>query len=142
MQYIFIIVLIIPLLFSFKSRNLSRLITIIMSAENKEVHVPMILKMERICRGYIDQLEKGGKHFNIQNFMMMYIFGSTNNTEYRTKLFDHWPTYLEDFAACKEIMGYRYPETLCDNFLTLNLDKEAKIIDVACGAGNIAYIVR
>ena len=24
--------------------------------------------------------------------MMMYIFGSTTNTEYRTKLFDHWPT--------------------------------------------------
>merc|ERR1719192_572692 len=21
------------------------------------------------------------------------------NTEYRTKLFDHWPTYLEDFSG-------------------------------------------
>ena len=24
--------------------------------------------------------------------MMMYIFGATTNTEYRTRLFDHWPT--------------------------------------------------
>ena len=65
-----------------------------MSAKNgeAEVHLPMIRKMERICRGYIDQLENGGKHFNIQNFMMMYIFGATNNTAYRTKLFDNWPT--------------------------------------------------
>ena len=44
-------------------------------------------------RNYIDQLEQpGGKQYNIQNFMMMYIFGSTTNTHYRTKLFDHWPT--------------------------------------------------
>ena len=57
------------------------------------MYSPMILKMERICRGYIDQLEKpDGKEMNFQNFMMMYIFGSCNNTEYRTKLFDHWPT--------------------------------------------------
>ena len=60
--------------------------------------------------------------------MMMYIFGATTNTEYRTRLFDHWPTvasspnnkefldhssvpsqqYLEDFNECKAIMGYRY----------------------------------
>ena len=79
-------------------------------------------------RNYIDQLEQpGGKHYNIQNFMMMYIFGSTTNTHYRTKLFDHWPTvsssltiigckvilkemfqYLEDFNECKAIMGYRF----------------------------------
>ena len=76
-----------------------------------DVNIPMIRKMERICRSnsvslvqivvfnpsylrnYIDQLEQpGGKHYNIQNFMMMYIFGSTTNTQYRTKLFDHWPT--------------------------------------------------
>ena len=44
-------------------------------------------------RNYIDQLEQpGGKQYNIQNFMMMYIFGATTNTEYRTRLFDHWPT--------------------------------------------------
>ena len=80
-------------------------------------------------RNYIDQLEQpGGKQYNIQNFMMMYIFGATTNTEYRTRLFDHWPTvasspnnkefldhssvpsqqYLEDFNECKAIMGYRY----------------------------------
>ena len=48
-----------------------------------------------LSRNYIDQLEKpDGKHYNIQNFMMMYIFGSTTNTEYRTKLFDHWPTVI------------------------------------------------
>merc|ERR1711892_887678 len=77
-----------------------------------EVNIPMIRKMEKICRNYIDQLEQpGGKQFNLQNFMMMYIFGSTTNTAYRTKLFDHWPTYLEDFNECKTIMGYRYPET-------------------------------
>lgn len=110
---------------------------------SKSVHEPMILKMERICRGYIDQLEKpGGKEFNIQNFMMMYIFGACNNTEYRTKLFDHWPSYLEDFANCKEIMGYRYPETLVDTFVGLKLDKNVKIIDVACGAGNVPYILK
>jgi len=108
-----------------------------------QVNIPMIQKMERICRNYIDQLEKpGGKQYNIQNFMMMYIFGSTTNTEYRTKLFDHWPTYLEDFNECKEIMGYRYPETLCEEFLTLNIDKEAKILDVACGPGNVAFILK
>ena len=110
---------------------------------SKSVHEPMILKMERICRGYIDQLEKpDGKHFNIQNFMMMYIFGACNNTEYRTKLFDHWPSYLEDFANCKEIMGYRYPETLVDTFVGLKLDKNVKIIDVAWGAGNVPYILK
>jgi len=107
-----------------------------------EVNIPMIRKMERICRNYIDQLDAGGKQFNIQNFMMMYIFGSTTNTAYRTKLFDHWPTYLEDFNACKEIMGYRYPETLVDEFLTLDQDKQAKILDVACGPGNVAYILK
>eukprot|EP00095_Tigriopus_kingsejongensis_P009952 snap_masked-scaffold17_size721972-processed-gene-0.12 protein:Tk09952 transcript:snap_masked-scaffold17_size721972-processed-gene-0.12-mRNA-1 annotation:"sugar transporter erd6-like 16-like" len=111
-------------------------------SESKKVHTPMILKMEKICKGYIDQLEKGGKEFNIQNFMIMYIFGSTNNTEYRTKLFDHWPSYLEDFAACKEIMGYRYPDTLCEEFLNLKLDKDVRILDVACGAGNVAYILK
>ena len=81
------------------------------SEQELEVNIPMIRKMERICRSlsvwllqnvvfntsyhrnYIDQLDQpGGKHYNIQNFMMMYIFGSTTNTEYRTKLFDHWPT--------------------------------------------------
>lgn len=72
------------------------------SSKTPEVHIPMIVKMERICRGYIDQLEKGGKHFNIQNFMMMYIFGSTNNTEYRTKLFDHWPTV----SCCFQVVLY------------------------------------
>jgi len=116
------------------------------STEQKEsdiqVNIPMIRKMERMCRNYIDQLDNGGKQFNIQNFMMMYIFGSTTNTAYRTKLFDHWPTYLEDFNACKEIMGYRYPETLVDEFLTLGQDKQAKILDVACGPGNVAYILK
>ena len=49
--------------------------------------------MQVYHRNYIDQLEQpGGKQYNIQNFMMMYIFGSTTNTHYRTKLFDHWPT--------------------------------------------------
>ena len=53
----------------------------------KSVHEPMVLKMERICRGYIDQLENGGKPYNIQNFMMMYIFGACNNTKYRDEIF-------------------------------------------------------
>merc|ERR1711997_150885 len=108
-----------------------------------KVNFPMIRKMERICRNYIDQLEQpGGKHYNIQNFMMMYIFGSTTNTEYRTKLFNHWPTYLEDFNNCKDIMGYRYPETLVEEVLPLNLPKNSKILDVACGAGNVAFILK
>merc|ERR1712002_792698 len=108
-----------------------------------EVNIPMIRKMEKICRNYIDQLEQpGGKQYNIQNFMMMYIFGSTTNTEYRTKLFDHWPTYLEDFNECKSIMGYRYPETLVEEFLTLNIPKEAEILDMACGPGNVAFILK
>ena len=134
--------------------------TIRPSAEKDvEVNIPMIRKMERICRStvfdcdvvftpfwhrnYIDQLEQpGGKQYNIQNFMMMYIFGSTTNTHYRTKLFDHWPTYLEDFNECKSIMGYKYPETLVEEFLTHNVDKNAKILDMACGPGNVAFIVR
>jgi len=108
-----------------------------------DVNIPMIRKMERICRNYIDQLEQpGGKQYNIQNFMMMYIFGSTTNTEYRTKLFDHWPTYLEDFNECKAIMGYKYPETLVEEFLTHKVDKQAKILDMACGPGNVAYILK
>lgn len=105
----------------------------------------MIRKMERICRNYIDQLEQpGGKQFNIQNFMMMYILGSTNNTEYRTKLFDQWPTYLEDFNECKTIMGYRYPETLVEEFLALaaSKDKDTKILDLACGPGNVAFLLK
>jgi len=107
-----------------------------------EVNIPMIRKMERICRNYIDQLDNGGKQYNIQNFMMMYIFGSTTNTAYRTRLFDHWPTYLEDFNACKEIMGYKYPETLVEEFLTLGTAKDTKILDVACGPGNVAFILK
>jgi len=107
-----------------------------------EVNIPMIRKMERICRNYIDQLDNGGKPYNIQNFMMMYIFGSTTNTAYRTRLFDHWPTYLEDFNACKEIMGYKYPETLVEEFLTLETAKDTKILDVACGPGNVAFILK
>jgi len=107
-----------------------------------EVNIPMIRKMERICRNYIDQLDNGGKPYNIQNFMMMYIFGSTTNTAYRTRLFDHWPTYLEDFNACKEIMGYKYPETLVEEFLTLDTAKDTKILDVACGPGNVAFILK
>ena len=88
----------------------------------------------------------------------MYIFGSTTNTAYRTKLFDHWPTvsttknfelskfsksfqYLEDFNECKTIMGYRYPETLVEEFLTQNIPKDAKILDMACGPGNVAFIL-
>jgi len=108
-----------------------------------EVNIPMIRKMEKICRNYIDQLDQpGGKQFNIQNFMMMYIFASTTNTAYRTKLFDQWPTYLEDFNECKAIMGYRYPETLVEEFLTLNIPKDAKILDMACGPGNVAFIMK
>ncbi|XP_023328295.1 uncharacterized protein LOC111701299 isoform X3 [Eurytemora carolleeae] len=72
----------------------------------------------------------------------MYILGSTSNTEYRTKLFDRWPTYLEDFQACKSILGYRYPETLCEQFFRLNLKRNSKILDVACGPGNVALILR
>jgi len=113
------------------------------ASTDAEVNLPMIRKMERICRNYIDQLEKpDGKPYNIQNFMMMYIFGSTTNTEYRTKLFDHWPTYLEDFNECKSIMGYRYPETLVEEFLTLDVPKDAKIIDLACGPGNVAFVLK
>jgi len=85
------------------------------------IRLPMILKMERICKGYIDHLEKGGEQINFQNFIIMYIFGACNNTEYRTKLFDQWPTYLEDWGKCKSIMGYRYPETIRDEVLALKL---------------------
>jgi len=117
-----------------------------MSSKEEEVvvNLPMIRKMERICRNYIDQLEQpGGKQYNIQNFMMMYIFGATTNTEYRTKLFDHWPTYLEDFNECKAIMGYRYPETLVEEFLAQGVtDKSSRILDLACGPGNVAFILR
>ena len=49
---------------------------------------------------------------------------------------------MEDFAICKPIMAYRYPETLCDAVLELNLDKNSKIIDVACGAGNVPFILK
>ena len=38
-------------------------------------------------------------------------------------------------------MGYRYPETLVEEFLTLGVDKNAKILDMACGPGNVAFIV-
>jgi len=107
-----------------------------------DIRLPMVLKMERICKGYIDQLEKGGEEINFQNFIIMYIFGACNNTEYRRKLFDHWPTYLEDFAKCKSIMGYRYPETIRDEVLSLGLSPNVRIIDIACGAGNVAHLLK
>ena len=66
----------------------------------------MVLKMEKICKGYIDQLENGGKEFNFQNFMMMYIFGACMNTEYRTKLFDHWPTVILTSANVKNFCSF------------------------------------
>jgi len=108
----------------------------------EDIRLPMILKMERICKGYIDHLEKGGEQINFQNFIIMYIFGACNNTEYRTKLFDQWPTYLEDWGKCKSIMGYRYPETIRDEVLALGLKTDVKILDVACGAGNVAYLLK
>lgn len=39
-------------------------------------------------------------------------------------------------------MGYRYPETLCETVLDLKLAKDSKIIDVACGAGNVPFILK
>ena len=51
--------------------------------------------------------------------------------------------YLEDFNECKAIMGYRYPETLVEEFLLQGItDKNTKILDLACGPGNVAFIVR
>ena len=38
-------------------------------------------------------------------------------------------------------MGYRYPETLCEEFLKLGVAKDAKILDLASGPGNVAKIV-
>ena len=94
---------------------------------------------------YIDQLNHpGGKQFNIQNFMMMYIFASNTNTDYRTNDQNQWPTsnqYLQDFNECKAFMGYRYPETPVQEFLTLNVPKDAKILVMACRPGNVAFIV-
>ena len=107
-----------------------------------DIRLPMILKMERICKGYIHHLEEGGDPINFQNFMIMYIFGACNNTEYRTRLFNQWPTYLEDWGKCKQIMEYRYPETICDEITSLALKTDIKIIDIACGAGNVAYILK
>ena len=112
------------------------------SSSVPNVRLPMILKMERICKGYIDHLEKGGEEINFQNFIIMYLFGACNNTLYRTKLFDQWPTYLEDWARCKSIMGYRYPETIRDEVNSLDLQKDVRIIDIACGAGNVACLLK
>ena len=41
-------------------------------------------------------------------------------------------------------MGYRYPETLVEEFLALaaSKDKDTKILDLACGPGNVAFLVR
>ena len=51
--------------------------------------------------------------------------------------------YLEDFNECKAIMGYRYPETLVEEFLLQGVtDKNTRILDLACGPGNVAFIVR
>ena len=112
------------------------------SSSVPNVRLPMILKMERICKGYIEHLEKGGEKINFQNFIIMYLFGACNNTLYRTKLFDQWPTYLEDWARCKSIMGYRYPETIRDEVISLDLQKDVRIIDIACGAGNVACLLK
>lgn len=51
---------------------------------------------------------------------------------------------MEDFSGDvgKKIMGYRYPQSLVDSFLSLNLDKNVKILDVACGAGNVPYLLK
>ena len=39
-------------------------------------------------------------------------------------------------------MGYRYPETLVEEFLLQGVtDKSTKILDMACGPGNVAFIV-
>ena len=40
-------------------------------------------------------------------------------------------------------MGYRYPETLVEEFLLQGVtDKNTRILDLACGPGNVAFIVR
>ena len=40
-------------------------------------------------------------------------------------------------------MGYRYPDCLVDYFLKFaNMGKDAKIIDVAAGPGNVAYYLK
>ena len=41
-------------------------------------------------------------------------------------------------------MGYRYPETLVEEFMAQGApaeNKAAKILDLACGPGNVAAIV-
>jgi ubiquinone/menaquinone biosynthesis C-methylase UbiE len=57
------------------------------------------------------------------------------------ELFFVWFQYAEDLNAAKDILGFRYPEVLCEAFLKLDVDKEANILDVACGPGNVAQIV-
>ena len=39
-------------------------------------------------------------------------------------------------------MTGRYPETLVEEFLSHGIEKDAKILDMACGPGNVAFIVR
>ena len=67
------------------------------------VHLPMVEKIEMICRRFVDLMEEHGDgdtgRYNIQNFLLMYIFASTTNTEYRQKLFDLWPTASEVFVS-------------------------------------------
>ena len=97
----------------------------------------MVLKMEKWCRSIIDKMEKGERGGDHQMFLMMLIFGSTYNLEYREKLFNVWPNYLQDMTA----LEYKYPEVVCDELDALKLPKESKILDMACGPGNVGVLV-
>ena len=107
-----------------------------MTESRGKISEAMVWKMEKWCKDIIDKMEKG-ETGDYQMFLMMLTFGITYNAEYRKKLFNVWPTYLQDMTA----LEYKYPEVLCDQLDSLNLPKDCKVIDLACGPGNVANIV-
>lgn len=125
--------------------------------------------LEKIIEKYLDHLEATGERIDFQNDMMSFILSACYNIKYRIKLYNSWTTvsspdqgmgwrcndasdavlvslsemlqYLEDCEKLKAFTNYDFPEMLCRKFVDLKLDKDVRILDVACGPGNVAKIV-
>jgi len=105
--------------------------------QKPNVGVDYVLKIEGLCKEIVHQLERGEKKANHELLLVMMIFGSTYNKDYRERLFKVWPDYLADMSA----LEYKYPEILCEELEKLNLGKDVSIIDMACGPGNVGVLL-
>ena len=90
-----------------------------MAEAKGKISEKMVWKLEKWCKDIIDKMENG-EIGNYQMVVICHVFAITNNSVYRRKALDVWPTYLQDLEA----MEYYHPDVLCDQLDSLNLPKD------------------